>query len=353
MKEIISGIYCIENKINGKKYIGQTKNFLQRIGSHKSDLNRHKVRNKHLQDAWDKYGEENFKFYLLQECPKEQLDILEMEIIDEFNTMDRDFGYNILSGGNVPPNFLGKKHSDATKLKMSKASKGNKHWLGKKHTEETKLKQSNAGKGKKKSLETCKKISDAKKGKNAGINNFWYGKQMFAEVREKLRIANIGRKHTIEEDERRAKSLQGKNKNSNHKYIGVRQEKRNINETWVANIGGKHLGSFISEEEAARHYDQWALKLYGDDAKLNFEDSRIHRFEVLENKKKRKTFKSTSIYSGVNKTKNGKYRCSLKINKKTITIGTFKDEIDAAKAYDKYIVENNINRELNFPEDYK
>ena len=36
---IISGIYCIENKVNNKKYIGQSKNINDRWYKHKNELN--------------------------------------------------------------------------------------------------------------------------------------------------------------------------------------------------------------------------------------------------------------------------------------------------------------------------
>ena len=54
------GIYKIENKVNGKVYIGQSIDIEKRWKSHISYLNKGIHRNKHLQSAWDKYGEGNF-----------------------------------------------------------------------------------------------------------------------------------------------------------------------------------------------------------------------------------------------------------------------------------------------------
>ena len=57
-----SGIYKILNNINGKIYIGSTKNFNKRWVTHKYLLRLNKHENKHLQYAWNKYGEVHFEF---------------------------------------------------------------------------------------------------------------------------------------------------------------------------------------------------------------------------------------------------------------------------------------------------
>lgn len=62
-KEKLCGIYCIENTVNGKKYIGQSVNIYTRWKQHKNDLNNDAHCNEHLQSAWNCYGEEAFKFY--------------------------------------------------------------------------------------------------------------------------------------------------------------------------------------------------------------------------------------------------------------------------------------------------
>lgn len=61
-----SGIYCIENLVNSKKYVGGSKNLSSRIKSHFSSLKRNKHIIKDLQNDWNKYGEKNFKYDILE-----------------------------------------------------------------------------------------------------------------------------------------------------------------------------------------------------------------------------------------------------------------------------------------------
>lgn len=110
-------IYKIENKVNGKVYIGQTR---QRLGRRKSEhlyrLNSGK-RDHKLYLAMRKHGPENFKFTKYASVLKsEHLDDLEQEIIKDHNSFDR--GYNATPGGDGV--------SDETRRKLSKAFKGRK-----------------------------------------------------------------------------------------------------------------------------------------------------------------------------------------------------------------------------------
>lgn len=63
----ITSIYCIECLINNKKYIGQSIFTQRRFNSHKKDLRDNEHCNRHLQNAYNKYGLENFRFYILEE----------------------------------------------------------------------------------------------------------------------------------------------------------------------------------------------------------------------------------------------------------------------------------------------
>ena len=61
------GIYGIVNKINGKTYVGQTgERFLRRYWHHQWKLRDNSHDNDYLQNAWNKYGEDNFEFIILE-----------------------------------------------------------------------------------------------------------------------------------------------------------------------------------------------------------------------------------------------------------------------------------------------
>lgn len=199
------GIYCIENIIDHKKYIGQSVNIERRFSQHKHLLKNGKHENEHLQRAWDKYGNDAFNFYILQECAEEELDELEVNYINMFNSTDRDCGYNFESGGRK-----NKRLSEESKAKISKANKG------RKHTEEAKRKMSESRKGHYISPENIRKLTEGRR--RAGfyadglrrLSEFNKGKTLTEDTKRK--ISNTLKGITRSEETKRKMSESHTNK---------------------------------------------------------------------------------------------------------------------------------------------
>ena len=137
------GIYGIRNLLNGKVYIGKTgMNFGDRWDSHRSLLNNGKHDNSHLQKAWDKYGQDNFEFIIIEDCGIDELSDREKYYIKLYK--DMGLAYNIHDGGDEGYN-LGKHLSEETKRKIGEKNRIN--GLGRKASDETKEKMAKSHTG--------------------------------------------------------------------------------------------------------------------------------------------------------------------------------------------------------------
>lgn len=94
MKNIVSGIYKITNKINNKIYIGQSQNIFSRWAEHRYEA---KTNMKPLYKAMRKYGIENFIFEIIEECEIEKLNDREVYWIKYYDSYNK--GYNLTPGG--------------------------------------------------------------------------------------------------------------------------------------------------------------------------------------------------------------------------------------------------------------
>lgn len=95
----ICGIYCLKNNINNKVYVGQSVDILRRKKDHINRLRNNRHDNKYLQYSWGKYKENNFDFFILEECSKENLDEKEKYWINKLKSNNPEFGYNLTIGG--------------------------------------------------------------------------------------------------------------------------------------------------------------------------------------------------------------------------------------------------------------
>lgn len=114
------GIYIIKNISNDKAYIGQSSNISKRIHQHKYYLNNGVHSNPYLQNAWNKYGKENFVFETLEICNICDLDDYEKYFISLRNSLYPN-GYNLTSGGKE--GFLVPSHSKKKKRSVDAISK--------------------------------------------------------------------------------------------------------------------------------------------------------------------------------------------------------------------------------------
>lgn len=113
-------VYKVTNLINGKVYVGQTIHSLEhRKSGHERDARCEAKTTVLFHNALLKYGYDNFKWEVLKECSSQkELDYYEDYYIKEFNTLNREKGYNLKSGGK-----LGVVFTDEIKAKIRESSK--------------------------------------------------------------------------------------------------------------------------------------------------------------------------------------------------------------------------------------
>lgn len=93
------GIYKIYNITNDKFYLGSsTMKIFKRIQHHFLELKRNNHKNKHLQNAWNKYGENNFEFVVIENIDKSECLKREQELIDEIG-INNLYNINPLASG--------------------------------------------------------------------------------------------------------------------------------------------------------------------------------------------------------------------------------------------------------------
>jgi group I intron endonuclease len=173
-------VYVHTNKINGKKYIGQTCQIPEKRW--KSGLGYQ--RNPYFYNAIQKYGWENFEHEILaSNLTLDEANNMEEFYINKFDTTNNMNGYNMQSGGQ------NRTHIDETKEKIRAAH------LGKHVSEETKekLRGKNSGEnhpnyGHHRSEETKRKIGEAQMGEK----NHMFGTHHNEEWKENVRSKLIG-----------------------------------------------------------------------------------------------------------------------------------------------------------------
>lgn len=169
------GIYRIVNKVNGKSYIGQSKDIYRRFFEHKTKC---KQNNQSIGRAIKKYGKENFELEILEHCnefDREKLNELEIKYIEIYKPE-----YNRTIGG---AGQLGMCVSEETRKVLS--NYGKKQWESKTQEEKDRI-------------------------INGNLTGVTIGHKVSEETKEKLRKANLGKK-TIRRYDQKKKNISTRN----------------------------------------------------------------------------------------------------------------------------------------------
>lgn len=222
-------IYKIINKIDGKCYIGQTMISLEeRWRQHKSESSNCR----YLKRAFNKYGIENFEMKLICICFDEDLNKFEHQYIIFCNSLVPN-GYNLRQGGNNA------KLHPLTKQKIGET-------LREGYSSGRLVNKGKGAKGKKHTEETKQKISKALMGRK--IENPVYGKVCSEEYKEKLR--NLAKQRTIDEKTRQKISETLKQKNKESKIL--LNVKRKVLQY---DLNNNYIATFNSLTEVATKYN--------------------------------------------------------------------------------------------------
>lgn len=117
----VSAVYSITNLVNGKLYIGSAVSVKDRWYRHRLYLNRGTHNCRPLQNAWNKYGSENFGFSILEIISNtESLLASEQNWLDKVKPYKNNVGYNCCP---TAGSTLGIKYSDESKEKISRSTK--------------------------------------------------------------------------------------------------------------------------------------------------------------------------------------------------------------------------------------
>jgi len=190
-KTKISGIYKIVNKVNGKYYVGSSCNILgERWRKHRQLLRKNKHYNKHLQNAWNKYGETNFKFVIVQEDESVNLLKVEQKYLD-LASSEQNKCYN-LTFESIGP-LKGRHLTEEHKSKIGMASRG--RFLGEKNPMYGKTGNKHPMYGKHHTLESNRRNSEANKIAQKGEKNARYDHKIYTFINSKNKEEFCGTKY--------------------------------------------------------------------------------------------------------------------------------------------------------------
>lgn len=110
------GIYEIKNLVDGKVYVGSSIDIPKRLTRHKYMLRGNYHDNIHLQNAFNKHGENKFSFEVIEICLECELVIKENSFIEFKKANNSYFGYNQALVSDTRRNIV----SENVKIELSK-----------------------------------------------------------------------------------------------------------------------------------------------------------------------------------------------------------------------------------------
>ena len=142
-------IYTIQNEINHKVYVGSSCRQLNpRKAEHVYKLRKGTHANKHLQNSWNKYGEKNFSFSVVETCGDNCVLEKEANWIQLLKCTNKQKGYNI----DDAPQDTKKSKEHRRKIREAIQKKYDNGWITRK--------------GMKTPASTIEKISNSLRGRN-------------------------------------------------------------------------------------------------------------------------------------------------------------------------------------------
>jgi len=243
---------------SGKRYIGKT--------THKDIRHRNHGYaygdSPYFHKAIRKHKWENFSYEILEEFDDDVTDEFmsdrETHWIEEYDSTNRAFGYNLTKGGE---GMTGYKHTDVSKAKISEAHKG--HIVsaetrtkiseankGRKHTDATKAKMSEARKGHKHTDATKAKMSEARKGHIVS-----------AETRTKISEANKGRIVSAEARANMSEAQKGKKLSAEHRAKISDALKGKNNPNFGKKLSAEHRAKMSEARKGHKHTDATKAKI--------------------------------------------------------------------------------------------
>ena len=203
-------LYRITDTLSNKVYIGQSNKETERWRQHKYYA-RQEEPIQYVHRAMAKYGVESFVYEVIAMChAQEDADELEIQLIKQYDSRNKEHGYNVAPGGDHAWNaglpkeqqpMYGKKQSEYQKQRMLEVHTGVKKPL---HTDEWKARMSIIRTGRVVSEATKKKMSDSNKGQTRSaetrlrVSQSKIGKKLSEETKNRMSIASLGKKKSEE-----------------------------------------------------------------------------------------------------------------------------------------------------------